>query len=189
MIGSVRQQEATTRPGPYAAALADVARDLGVTLDRLDELAAQPAALADPERSSQLAPLQYRLHAAAEAVLSLAPPAEAEELQSDLADALVAAREATSAIVQALEHGAPVGSLVYEWRGALFRVRVARADLAREAEGRRGLPTFAWTRIHGVALLLVALVAVASGAHESAWIVVAAGVAGALAGITLLLRP
>jgi uncharacterized protein involved in type VI secretion and phage assembly len=30
---------------------------------------------------------------------------------------------------------------------------------------------------------------VATGAHESAWIVVAAGVAGALAGMTLLLRP
>jgi hypothetical protein len=189
MIGGVRQQEATTRPGPYAAALADVARDLGVTLDRLDDLAAHPVLLADPERASQLAPCQYRLHAAAEAVLSLAPPAEAEALQSDLADALVAGREATAAIVVALERGEPLGSLVYEWRGALFRVRVARSDLAREAEGRRGLPGFAWTRIHGIALLLVALVAIATGAHESAWLVVAGGVAGALGGMTLLLRP
>jgi hypothetical protein len=189
MIGSVRQQEATTRPGPYAAALADVARDLGVTLERLDELAALPSALTDPERSTQLPPLQYRLHAAAEAVLSLAPPAAAEELHSDLADALVAGRDATSAIVQAVEHGEPVGSLVYEWRGALFRVRVARAELARETEGRHGLRPFAWTRLHGVALLLVALVAVAVGAHESAWVVLTGGVAGALAGMTLLLRP
>jgi hypothetical protein len=122
-------------------------------------------------------------------VLSLAPPVEAEELHSDLADALVTAREATAGIVQALERSEPLGSLVYEWRGALFRVRVARADLARETEGRRALPRIAWTRIHGVTLLLVALVAVATGAHESAWIVVAAGVAGAFAGITLLLRP
>src|SRR5689334_5510440 len=110
----MRQPVAPTRPESYATAVADVARDLGVALARLDTLAGAPYELRDPERAVQLTALQYKLHAASEAILSIAPPLEAVDRHQDLQRALVAAREATGAVVAAIEEGDPLGSLVYE---------------------------------------------------------------------------
>jgi hypothetical protein len=188
----MRQPVAPIRPASYQTALADVARDLGAALARLDALAAEPRALLlDPERAAQLASLQYKLHAASEAILALAPPVEAIDLHEDLERALVVAREATGAIAAALEHGEPLGSLIYEWRGALFRVRVARAELAQEPPGptwRDRVAALPWTKIQALILLVVALVAVGAGAHASIWPLVAAGVAAVGLGISQLLR-
>jgi hypothetical protein len=184
----MREPVALTPPGPYATAVADVARDLGAALARLDALAARPGEL--DEAAAQLAQLQYRLHTAGEALLSLVPPLEAAERVRELGDALVAAREATGAVGLTLERGEPLGSLVYEWRGALFRARLARAELAREAPAHGGrLGSLPWPRIHGLVLLLLALGAVTVGAREGAWLVVAGGAAAVALGAALLLRP
>jgi hypothetical protein len=183
----VKQPVAVPGPHPYAEALSSVWRDLELALARLDELAASPAELLYLERALQVGPLQYRLHAASEAVLSLAPPAEALEAHRDLAEALVAAREATAGVLAALEDGEPLAGPVYEWRGALFRVRLARLALeGEEPPGPRVLP---WRQIQGVLLVSAAVGAIAVGAHASAWIVVAAGALGAVLGVLLLLRP
>ena len=75
--------------------------------------------------------LQYRLHTAGERVYGLTPPAGAELVHAELWDALAGARDMTSEIAEALEEDGPeaVGPLVHEWRGALFRVRLARSRL------------------------------------------------------------
>jgi hypothetical protein len=187
IIQVMKQPVVVRGPEPYVAAILGLWRDLELTLDRLDELADVPAQQLEHEAPTDLARLQYRLHAASEAVLELAPPAEAMEAHRDLADALVGAREATAAVAGALEDGDPLDGFQYEWRGALFRVRLARMELARE--GRSGVRRIPWTRVHGGALLATAVAAVAVGAHASAWSVVAAGVVAIAAGVLLLVRP
>jgi hypothetical protein len=185
----MKQPVAVARPQHYSDALAGVWRALELALARLDGLAALPAVLVDPERGTQLAVLQYRLHAASEAVLALAPPAGAEDAHSDLADALVAAREATAAVALALEEGEPVGALVYEWRGALFRVRLARRELTAEPAAPALLTRTPWVRVQGLLLLAVALAGIGFGAHASAWLLVAAGATAVVLAVALLLRP
>jgi hypothetical protein len=183
----MKQPVAVHGPEPYVAALLGLWRDLELTLARLDELATTPAPQLREEPPADLARLQYRLHAASEAVLDLAPPVTAVEAHHDLAAALVAAREATSAVAGAFEDGEPVDGLLYEWRGALFRVRLARLALGRrDGEGGRELP---WARIQGGGLLVVALAAVAVGAHLGAWFVLGAGVLAAGLAAILLVRP
>jgi hypothetical protein len=188
----MREPVALVRPQHYSQAIASVWRELELALARLDDLAAQPFLLLEHERAARLSPLQYRLHAASEAVLALAPPAEAEDAHRDLADALVVAREATAAIATALEANEPTIGLVYEWRGALFRVRLARLDLVeREAAppAQARFTRLPWARIQGVLLLVAAVGAIAIGAHMSAWFVVTGGALAALLGVSLLLRP
>jgi hypothetical protein len=187
----MRQPVAPVRPQHYTQAIASVWRELELALARLDDLAAQPLLLVEQERATRLARLQYRLHAASEAVLTLAPPVEAEEAHRDLADALVVARDATAAVAAAVEADEPASGLVYEWRGALFRVRLARLELDREAAppepGR--LARLPWARIQGLLLLVAAVGAIAVGAHMSAWFVVTGGAVAAVLGVSLLLRP
>jgi hypothetical protein len=187
----MRQPVAPARPQQYSQAIAGLWRELELALARLDDLAARPAALVEPERAAQVAALQYRLHAASEAVLALAPPAEREDAHRDLADALVVAREATAAVAFALELDEPTAGLVYEWRGALFRVRLARLELGGETapplQGR--LARLPWARIQGLLLLVAAIGAIAVGAHTSAWFVVTGGALAVVLGVSLLLRP
>ena len=75
--------------------------------------------------------LQYRLHTASESALGLSPPVAAEPAHTELAAALTGARDATGDVVEAADvHGARgVDALLHEWRGALFRVRLARLRL------------------------------------------------------------
>jgi hypothetical protein len=60
------------------------------------------------------------------------PPAGTEPVHAELAAALAGARDATSQVVEAVDDWGPEAAdpLVWEWRGALFRVRLARLRLA-----------------------------------------------------------
>jgi hypothetical protein len=189
---AMEQPLATRGPALYAEALEGVWHELGVALARLEELAGTPARLADPEEARGLGALQYRLHAASEAVLTLAPPPGAEDAHLELAAALVAARDATARVAYELETGESFELLVFEWRGALFRVRLARAELRSEHVGRAPsgrLAQLPWAQLQGALLLGVALFAIAIGAHASAWAVVAGGAVAVPLSLLLLLRP
>ena len=116
----------------YATALAGVWSGLGQTLARLDALAAEPAeALSDDAARAAARRLQYALHTAGELVLGIQPPDGSREAHVELARALVEARDATAEVLDEIEAFGPVAALplVYEWRGALFRVRLARLRL------------------------------------------------------------
>ncbi len=116
----------------YSVALGDLWSGLSRTLARLDVVAAEPERLDDVDASASLRRLQYALHLAAEHTYGLEPPPAAASAHAELADALTCARDATADVAEAVAiwgtEGA--GTLLHEWRGALFRVRLARMRLA-----------------------------------------------------------
>lgn len=118
----------------YASQVGELWSGLSLTLARLEALALAPETLDEEETVGALRRLQYRLHLASESVLGLSPPAAAEPAHSELAAALGGARDATGDVIEAAGAGGSraVDALVYEWRGALFRVRLARLRLAGE---------------------------------------------------------
>jgi hypothetical protein len=135
------------------------------TLARLDRLAAEPSTLEDHEAPELLQRLQYTLHTAGERVYGLAPPAGAEPAHRELWAALAAARDATADVAEALAEDGVDGAepLVYEWRGALFRVRLARLRLL--GPGRREpVEEPRQRRDHGTPLLACALVSAGAAA-------------------------
>jgi hypothetical protein len=165
----------------YASAIADLWTGLSHTLSRLEELAAEPdETFGDDDRLAQLPGLQYALHAASETIAGIAPPADSEAGHAELAAALADARDATSEVADAAAGGGPEAAwpLVYEWRGALFRVRLARIRLApREAADAPpaagpAAPTYA-----AIALVAFGGLATALGALLGLWPVAAAGLA------------
>jgi hypothetical protein len=115
----------------YASQVGELWTELSQTLARLEGIAAAPDLLDEDETVGALRRLQYRLHTAGESALGLSPPAAAEPAHSELAAALTGARDATGDVVEAADaHGARgVDALLHEWRGALFRVRLARLRL------------------------------------------------------------
>jgi hypothetical protein len=116
----------------YATQMGELWSALTRTLSRLDEFAAEPERLDDETALDALRRLQYGLHTAGERVFGLAPPVGAELVHTELWAAVAGARDMTSEVAEALEEDGPeaVGLLVHEWRGALFRVRLARLRLA-----------------------------------------------------------
>jgi hypothetical protein len=76
--------------------------------------------------------LQYALHVASEHAWGLEPPEGAVSAHAELTDALASARDVTGEIAAgcALWGADGVQPLLHEWRGALFRVRLARMRLA-----------------------------------------------------------
>ena len=119
----------------YSTAMTELWTGLARSLSHLDRLAADPGSLTDDEASARLQRLQYSLHVASEHVYGLSPPTDAKPAHSELALALAGARDATAEIAEALdEQGLDgVDPLLHEWRGALFRVRLARLRLATPA--------------------------------------------------------
>jgi hypothetical protein len=115
----------------YESALDHVGRELGPALRALDEAATDLRSLS--AHTEDLPALQYALHVAAERVLELSPAAGAEEAHADLGAALEIAREETGCVWAALEEHGPdeAAILLWEWRVALFGVRVA----LRQADG------------------------------------------------------
>jgi hypothetical protein len=115
----------------YATQVGELWTGLSQTLARLEAIAVTPDLLESDETVDALRRLQYRLHTASESVLGLSPPKAAAPAHSELASALAGARDATGEVVEAVDatgsHG--VDSMLYEWRGALFRVRLARLRL------------------------------------------------------------
>jgi hypothetical protein len=132
MIGrAVRQTLGTGIPRAYAAAMAGLWIDLELALARLDALAADDERLLEDQET--LPALQYELHCASELVSALAAPPEAALVHEELAEALADARELTAETSESLAHGGleAAAPLVWEWRGALFRIRFARIRLER----------------------------------------------------------
>jgi hypothetical protein len=167
--------------------------DLRSTLARLDALAADADRLVEETRS--LPSLQYELHRAGELVAGLVPPDDAELVHEELGDALAEAREMTAEIAEALAHGGfeSAAPLIWEWRGALFRVRFARVRLDRPrpapAPAAQGSPPAA----RRPPLLAAAAVTVGSAlvlvaALLGLWLLVALTLTGTVAG-SMLLRP
>jgi hypothetical protein len=153
---------------------------LARTLGELDALAADPPNLADDDLDA-LRSLQYRLHCASEDAFALAPPAAIERAHTELATALADARDATADVAEALEEGGADAAIpcVYEWRGALFRVRLARMRFTPPkppAEQVEPLPRS--IRRPLAALLFVAIGAAlfADGAVDNAWPLWTAGI-------------
>jgi hypothetical protein len=164
----------------YATALADLWSGLSMTLSRLEELAADPdESLADDELVASLPGLQYTLHAASEAAAGIAPPADAEASHAELAAALADARDATADVADAAASGGPQAAwpLVYEWRGALFRVRLARLRLAPRPASAAGGERKARVPADAVALALAGAVTIGIGAVLGLWALAAGGLA------------
>lgn len=174
----MRQGVSSVGRETYATAIAGLWNDLARTLTRLEQLASEPDGLLDEEAVLDVLPrLQYALHSAAELTAGIEPPSGAETPHAELAAALADARDATAEVVEALDEGGAEAAapLLHEWRGALFRVRLARlrlvarqtahASLARTrppGPGRRG--AFAATII-----VLAGVTVVAGGATYALW--------------------
>lgn len=116
----------------YASQMGELWSGLTRTLVRLEAIAGDPDRLADDEVVDALRRLQYSLHTAGEHVLGLVPPSGAETAHAELGAALWGARDATAEMAEAIEETGGDGAayLLHEWRGALFRVRLARLRLA-----------------------------------------------------------
>ena len=123
----------------YATQVGELWTGLSQTLARLEAIAVTPDLLDSDGTVDSLRRLQYRLHTAGESVLALSPPKAAAPAHSELAAALAGARDATGEVVEAVDScgSAGVDPMLYEWRGALFRVRLARLRLT----GGRQLPS------------------------------------------------
>lgn len=197
--------ERTVRSGErqaYTAAVTDLWERVGAALARLERIAEAPPELLADELQEELPGLQYSLHAAAELAVGIDPPAEAEPLHAELVAALGEARDATAEIALAVEVGDAelVEPLLPEWRGILFRVRLARLRLlerapAREAEappathGRAGRrERLSASAVVATVLVLGGALLFTAGAVLAAWPVWAAGLA-LFAGGFVLYRP
>jgi hypothetical protein len=118
---------------PSRRALARLREELAPALTALDLAAAEPWSLGD--RSGDLRALQYALHEASERVHRLELGAGSRGYP-ELELALAAARDETADVVELLEECGPAtaGELVWEWRVALFAVRLALHQLDRQDE-------------------------------------------------------
>ncbi len=178
----------------YAQALGELWPGVQRALARLDAVAAEPEALGERELVDTLCHLQYHLHLGSEHVYGLEPPRGQESAHAELADALACARDATAEVAEAV---AAVGAyglrpLLHEWRGALFRVRLARLRLATPAPARPPLQAAPHDHdLRALAAFLLALAgagAFAGGAALAFWPLWAAGLV-AVCGAIVSYRP
>ncbi len=169
----------------YATTIAGLWEGLARTLTELEALAAVPETLS----AERLPALQYALHTAGERIAGLTPPLGAEAVHEELAAAVADARDATAEVADTVEaFGEEAAApLVWEWRGALFRVRLARRRLLNPeplpADPLR--PSLAAPRraAVSVALICTAAVALVAGALVGHWPLVAAGVLALFGGM------
>jgi hypothetical protein len=178
----------------YATQVGELWSGLSQTLVRLEGIALAPERLDDEEMVDVLQGLQYSLHTASESVLGLSPPADAEPAHSELAAALAGARDATGEVVEVVAASGSRGldPMLYEWRGALFRVRLARLRLTGPpptAPARSGSPL---PRLHApssaTALTIGGTASFVLGATLELWPVWAAGLLAVCVSL-LLYRP
>jgi hypothetical protein len=164
--------------------------ELSRALDRLDRLAAEPERLEEDEADAALARLRYSLHLAFEHAYGVDPPAGAESAHAELAAALESARDATAEVAEAAADAGSDGvrPLLHEWRGALFRLRLARLRLSAPVPRRRPLAEL--PPDEGVArpllaflLALCGALAFAAGATLGLWPVWVAGLVAVCASV------
>lgn len=183
-------------PERYAEEIGELWTGLTRALGRLDRLAAEPEQLEEDGALGSLRRLQYRLHLASEHAFGVDPPPGAESAHAELAEALAYAREATAQVAEAAEDQGLVGvePLVHEWRGALFRVRLARLRLATPPQpSRRSLVELPLENgiVRPLGAFLLALfgaLGFVAGATLWLWPVWAAGLA-AVCGSVFVYRP
>ena len=178
----------------YALAMGELWSGLSRTLTRLDVIAGDPKALDHDESIDELSRLQYTLHVGSEHAYGLRPPSGAETAHAELAAALAGARDATAEVVEAAADWGAEGAepLVHEWRGALFRVRLARLRLATPAPRPAVAPEqptegIAWP-LGAFSLALAGALAFVSGATLGLWPLWAGGML-AVCGAVLAYRP
>jgi hypothetical protein len=200
------RMERTVRGGErqaYTAAVTDLWERVGTALTRLERVADSTSDELVDEHADELPGLQYALHSGAELAVGIDAPDMAATLHAELVAALAEARDATADVSYALESGDPetVEPLLLEWRGALFRVRLARlralersraatAEQASRAATRRRVRAdrTAVSAIVATILILGGAFLFTAGAVLVAWPVWAAGLA-LFAGGFILYRP
>jgi hypothetical protein len=199
--------ERTVRAGErlaYTAAVTDLWERVGTALTRLERIAENQSDDLVDAHAEELPGLQYSLHAGAELALGIDAPASAASLHAELVEALAEARDATAEVAFAIDNADPetVDALLPEWRGTLFRVRLARLRVlersraagreqavtpdtgpADRAATRRGI-----SAIVATALILGGAFLFTAGAVLVAWPIWAAGLA-LFAGGFVLYRP
>ena len=203
MIPTPMERTLGTERLAYASAVAGLWERLGATLARLERIAESPGDESPKDVLDELPSLQYSLHAGAELALGIDPPADAAPVHAELIAALAHARDATAEMAVALESGGDdlVERLLPEWRGALFRVRLARLralerfplELADERRPRRkkepepgeASPVAA---VAAAVLVIAGALLFTAGAVLAEWPVWTAGLA-LFGGGFLLLRP
>jgi hypothetical protein len=181
----VRPGVASGQREGYAAALTGLWKRLAWALTELESIAADPAELLDEEALLERLPsLQYALHAASELAVGLRPPAGAEIAHAELAASLAGARDATAEIAEILEHGGGTFAEAFlpEWRGALFRVRLARLRVATPKplpveDAIEPEPPARGTALAATLLVLSGAALFAAGATVDLWPVWALGLA------------
>jgi len=176
----------------YASQVGALWCSVSHSLVRLEALAGSPELL-DDDTLDELRGHQYRLHVATEHTFGLAPPAGAERAHQELAAALGGARDATGEVVDAIESGKidAVDAMVHEWRGSLFRVRLARHRLVAPRKPARPVvedrPALATPLLASV-LAVTGAATFAVGATMGPWPIWAGGLLAFLASV-LLYRP
>jgi len=201
IVGVDRAVRTGERRG-YGAAVEGLLEPLGGTLIRLERVAeARPEEIVAGARE-ELPALQYTLHASAELALGLDPPARVGPLHAELVDALAQARDATAEVVGAVDEGDDdlITRLLPEWRGALFRVRLARlralersplrlpAEEPVSAPRSRGEVTITPTTLVATVLVIAGALLFTAGAVLADWPLWAAGLA-LFGGGFVLFRP
>jgi hypothetical protein len=160
----------------------DASGELGRTLRRLETLAVRPPEEHGSASVDELARLRYALHRLAERYAS----------HADLSAALESARDATADLVEAAASAGwrSAAPLVYEWRGALFRVRLERMALARPRPDEAPLEPDRSLRpaLISLCLTFVGGGAFVTGAVLATWPLWAAGMLAVVAGL-LVYRP
>jgi hypothetical protein len=191
IIAFLRPTPGTSAARQYAGTMAGLWSGLSRTLHGLESLAADPHRL-DGDAVRALRSLQYRLHWSSELLAGVEPPAGARHAHTELADALVDARDATGEFADAIEAGDSAASmLLLEWRGALFRVRLARVQLSSRppnAAVAAPEPGFPYAAAIATALTVAGVAAFTAGAVLVLWPVWALGLALVAAGY-LAYRP
>jgi hypothetical protein len=180
----------------YAAEISGLWKRVGLAVCELEAIAADPELRLDDEAIELLPELQYALHAGAELALGIEPPAGAEAAHAELAAALAGARDATAELAEAAEDGGFYAAepLIPEWRGALFRVRLARLRLATppplpaEAILVEEEPPTAPRAFPAILFVVAGAAAFAGGATMALWPLWALGLA-LVAGALLIYRP
>ena len=197
--------ERTVRTGErqtYESSVARLWERLGLALTRLERIAeATPERIVD-EAGGDLPSLQYALHSSSELAVGIQPPRAAEAAHEELLGSLSQARDATAEISAAVDDDdeLSVERMLPEWRGALFRVRLARLralersplPLAEEEPERRTphrpAPDPSKTAVTATVLIFSGAALFTAGAVLAAWPLWAAGLA-LFGGGFILFRP
>jgi hypothetical protein len=177
----------TSSARQYAGTMAGFWSGLSRTLRDLELVASDPRRL-DRVSLDGLRALQYRLHWSSEFLAGVEPPVGAQAGHEELVGALVGARDATGEIVDTIDSGGEEAAwhLFFEWRGALFRVRLARMRLTQPLlPPAEPAPPTGRSAAFAATMTMLGAAAFAAGAVFLLWPVWAAGLALVAGGLVV----